>query len=214
MFDRRLRNSHAVVLYRVVLIGFDFFEDGVEMEKFGAVFLDRDGTLIEDLGDLSCESQVKFFDGTFAALSRLGERYKLFIVTNQPGVALGRITIEDVRHVNDYVRDTLRGHGVEIIELYVCPHARGDGCCCIKPKVHFLKIAEADHAIDLRRSFVVGDHPHDVELANNGGAKGIYVLTGHGSMHLDDVPEGVVVAEGILEAADMILSEWEGGSSR
>ncbi|MBN1864958.1 MAG: HAD-IIIA family hydrolase [Victivallales bacterium] len=186
----------------------------MKMENAGAVFLDRDGTLIEDRGDLSCASHVEFFDDTFAALSRLGERYKLFIVTNQPGVALGRITIEDVRKVNDYVSDTLRRHGVDIIESYVCPHARGDGCGCIKPNVHFLKIAEADHAIDLRRSFVVGDHPHDVELARNAGATGIYVLTGHGRRHLDDVPEGAMVAGGILEAAGMILPEGEGAPKR
>lgn len=91
--------------------------------------------------------------------------------------------------------------------VYVCPHARGDGCACIKPNPYFLHEAARAYAIDLRRSYVIGDHPHDVVLARNAGAQGIYVLSGHGRRHLDGIPAGTVVVEGIREAADLI---WAG----
>ena len=170
-----------------------------------AVFLDRDGTIIEDRGDLSDPGQVVFFRDTVTALCRLAEHLALFIVTNQSGVAKGTISIGDVKRVNDYVEDALATHGVPIAATYVCPHERSSGCRCIKPNPYFLKEAERDFGIDLRRSFVIGDHPHDVELATRVGATGIYVLSGHGMKHRDELSGGTEVAGGIMEAAEIIL---------
>lgn len=170
-----------------------------------AVFLDRDGTIIEDRGDLSDPSQVEFFEGTIPALRRLGECFDLFIVTNQSGVAKGSISAQDVERVNAHVLSRLSEAGIEVVATYVCPHERRDGCRCMKPSPLFLHRAEYDHGVDLRRSFVIGDHPHDVEFARAGGAMGVYVLTGHGLRHLEGVAEGTAVAAGIREAADIIL---------
>ncbi len=171
-----------------------------------AVFLDRDGTIIEDRGDLSCPRQVVFFRDTVAALCRLAERFVLFIVTNQSGVAKGAISIGDVRRVNDYVVEYLASHGVPITATYVCPHERSSGCRCIKPNAFFLKEAERDFAIDLRRSFVIGDHPHDVELATRVGATGIYVLSGHGRKHRRELSVETIVVTGIREATETIIA--------
>ncbi|NLX15279.1 MAG: HAD-IIIA family hydrolase [Phycisphaerales bacterium] len=98
-----------------------------------AVFLDRDGTIIEDRGDVSDPSQVVLFPDTIASLQRLRDEYDLFIVTHQPGVARGVMSIQDVEFVNAYVVRHLAEAGVRIVATYVCPHERGDGCLCIQP---------------------------------------------------------------------------------
>jgi histidinol-phosphate phosphatase family protein len=170
-----------------------------------AVFLDRDGTLIEDRGHLSEASEVAFYPEAIEALKRLQEHFLLFLVTNQSGVGRGVITMESVNRVNDRVVSYLAEHGVTITAVYVCPHQRSDGCRCIKPNPHFLLQAAAEHGVDLRRSFTVGDHPHDVELGRAVGARGIYVRTGHGEKHLPELSADEIVVAGIAEAADWIL---------
>lgn len=170
-----------------------------------AMFLDRDGTVIEDRGILAEPSDVVFYPDTVDALKRLQDHFLLFLVTNQPGVARGIITLEHVDRVNARILSHLAEHGITITAVYVCPHQRSDGCSCIKPNSYFLHKAAEEHGVDLRRSFTVGDHPHDVELARAVGARGVYVRTGHGEKHLPELPDGEIVASGIGEAADWIL---------
>jgi D-glycero-D-manno-heptose 1,7-bisphosphate phosphatase len=170
-----------------------------------AVFLDRDGTLIEDRGILAEPADVVFYPDTVAALRRLRDHFLLFLVTNQPGVARGVIALDNVNRVNAQVVSHLAQHGVAITAVYVCPHQRADGCRCIKPRPYFLHKAAEEHAVDLPRSFTIGDHPHDVEFARAVGARGVYVRTGHGEKHLDELSPGEVVVSGIAEAADWIL---------
>ena len=172
--------------------------------KSPAVFLDRDGTLIEDAGFLRSVDQVDFYPQTFSALRRLGD-YILFIVTNQSGIAQGHIRAEEARAVNDYVVQRLGEEGTAIRTVYCCPHQRTDACNCMKPKPYFLRVAEREHEIDLARSFVVGDHPSDMELAHAVGARGIYVLTGHGLKHRAQLQVPATVVADIAAAADAIL---------
>ena len=169
-----------------------------------AVFLDRDGTLIEDAGFLRTVDQVQFFPQTFTALRRLRDAFALFIVTNQSGVAKGEITHEQAQTVNNFVVQRLREEGIDIRAVYCCPHERADGCDCIKPNPYFRNRAEREHQIDLARSFTVGDHPCDVELAAGVGASGIYVLTGHGAKHRDELQAPCLVVDDIGAAADAI----------
>ena len=175
-------------------------------KKNTAIFFDRDGTLIEDRGHLCKASEVVFFQETFEALHRLQQYFLLFIVTNQSGVSRGLISCENVNHINSEIVKAFGEAGIEISDIYVCPHDRLDNCDCIKPNPYFLQKAAKDYHIDLQRSFVVGDHPCDVQLAKNVGARGIYVLTGHGCKHLAELPESTEVVSGILEAAKRILS--------
>ncbi len=172
--------------------------------KRPAVFLDRDGTIIQDRGHLSRPSQVSFFEGTVSALRRLNEDFELFMVTNQSGVAKGFLTLQEVERVNAHVVSYLAEFGIRIAAVYVCPHDAAHGCECIKPKPYFIRKAEKEHGIDLSRSFAVGDHPHDVKFGENAGARGVYVLTGHGTKHWHELWENALIAAGIEEAADII----------
>jgi D-glycero-D-manno-heptose 1,7-bisphosphate phosphatase len=170
-----------------------------------AIFLDRDGTLIEDAGFLRDVAEVNFYPQTFPALRRLST-FVLFIVTNQSGIAKGHIAAEEARAVNDYVVRRLAEEQINIRAVYCCPHQRIDECECMKPKPYFLKLAEHDYGIDLRRSFVIGDHPSDIELGHAVGAKGIYVLTGHGAKHRVELCVGTTVVADIGAAAETILA--------
>lgn len=170
-----------------------------------AIFLDRDGTIIIDKGDLGDPDQVEFLPGVIDTLRDLQSHFVLFIVTNQSAVAAKRLTLAQVNRVNAHVVDRLAQQGIRIEAVFTCPHARTEGCDCIKPKPHFLRIAERLHRLDLRRSFTIGDHPHDVEFARAVGATGIYVLTGHGAKHRADLAEGHIVVPSIVEALPVIL---------
>ncbi len=172
-----------------------------------AVFLDRDGTLIEDRGYLTSRKDVVFYDNTFQALLKLQKNYELFIVTNQSGVAKGLISLDEVDYINNHVRDMLHKQGIRIADIYACPHNREDGCQCIKPEPYFLQKASKIYDIDLHSSFSIGDHPCDLELAENVGGKGIYVLTGHGEKHLKELPENALIANDIATAAEIILNQ-------
>ena len=145
-----------------------------------AIFFDRDGTLIEDRGHLHSPSEVVFYEDTVTALRKLKNRYLLFIVTNQPGIGRGLLRYDEVESVNQSVVERLTLAGVTISGVYYCPHTRDQECECIKPKPYFLLKAAKEFNVDLSHSFVVGDHPYDVEMARNVGATGIYLLTGHG----------------------------------
>ena len=175
------------------------------MARHPAVFLDRDGTIIEDRGYLNHPDQVTFLPGAIQALLELQPHFKLFIVTNQRCIADGIVTEDEVKLVNDYVVAQLKQAGVDIVATYVCPHRREDNCDCIKPKPLFLEKAASDYNINLLRSFAIGDHPHDVEFAYNVGACGIYVLTGHGERHKDKLQNDTIVVAGIKEATKIII---------
>ena len=173
--------------------------------KNAAIFLDRDGTIIDDTGYLKEPSDMVFFPETFEALRSLQNQFLLFIVTHQPGVARGMITLDDTMRVNAGLTATLAEAGIEITDVFVCPHIRSDDCECIKPKAYFLEKAAENYGIDLSKSFTIGDHPHDIQLAKNVGAQGIYVLTGHGQKHLDELPEDTKIVPGVMEAAETII---------
>ncbi len=173
-----------------------------------AIFLDRDGTLIEDVGYLQNISDIEFFDDTIPVLQELQKHFQLFIVTNQPGISEGVLTKNDVNNINNYIIEQLKRGGVNILDTFVCSHhRRNDNCNCIKPEPYFLKKAEKDYNIDLKKSFVLGDHPHDVEFAWNVGACGIYLLTGHGEQHKKECHKDTIIVENITEAKDFILNK-------
>jgi D-glycero-D-manno-heptose 1,7-bisphosphate phosphatase len=176
------------------------------MKRRAGLFLDRDGTLIEDCGHLRNKSQVKFIPGAVEALKRIENEYIFFIITNQPGVADGALTLHEVNSVNNYIVRHLADAGISIQDVYVCPHRRDGGCLCIKPKPYFLHQAASKWDIDLRLSVVVGDHPTDMELARNVGGCGIYVLTGHGRKHLNELQPDQLVVPQLKEAVDLIFA--------
>jgi L-threonylcarbamoyladenylate synthase len=170
-----------------------------------AIFFDRDGTLIEDRGYLHSPSEVVFYEDTVTALRKLKNRYLLFIVTNQPGIGRGLLRYDEVESVNQSVVERLTLAGVTISGVYYCPHTRDQECECIKPKPYFLLKIAQEFGVDLSHSFVVGDHPYDVEMARNVGATGIYLLTGHGEKHFAELNPQVYIAKNLEEATEWII---------
>ncbi|HSW64842.1 MAG TPA: L-threonylcarbamoyladenylate synthase [Dissulfurispiraceae bacterium] len=171
-----------------------------------AVFLDRDGTLIEDRGYIASPDDAVFLPSAFLALRRLSKNNLLFMVTQQSGVARGILSMENVRRVNNYIERRLADAGIHIQHSYFCPHDTEDRCPCKKPSPFFLSDAAVRWGIDLADSYVIGDHPHDVEMAKAAGAHGIYVLSGHGRKHRAELQGEWTVANDIGEAADWVAA--------
>ena len=170
-----------------------------------AVFLDRDGTLIEDAGVLSSPDQIRLLPDTIDALLNLQKDYLLFVVTNQPGIARAQVTAQQVAAVNHALDRILSEKGIRIQQWYVCPHTRNEGCQCIKPNTFFLSEAAKEYNLNLESSFMVGDHPHDVLTGHAVGVFGLYLLTGHGIKHIDEIEPDRLVFHTIGSAAAWIL---------
>jgi D-glycero-D-manno-heptose 1,7-bisphosphate phosphatase len=146
-----------------------------------AVFLDRDGTISEEVGYLNHISRFQMFPFAPPAIRKLNERgLRVFVITNQSGVARGYYPESLVRDVHDLMAQQLTKAGARIDGIYYCPHTSGDGCECRKPGQGMLAQASAEHRVDLHSSFVVGDRHSDVELAHRVGARSIMVRTGYG----------------------------------
>ena len=176
------------------------------MIKPPAIFLDRDGTLIEDNGYLHYPSEVQFFPFTFEALRSLQNHFSLFIVTNQSGISKGITSETEVKAVNRHIIETLQSEGITILELYYCPHATEDRCICKKPQPYFLQLAAQQHGIDLSKSFIIGDHPSDVECGLNAGVTPLYLLTGHGHKHKAELPLNTKIFNNLSDASQFILT--------
>ncbi|HEX2957070.1 MAG TPA: HAD-IIIA family hydrolase [Chitinispirillaceae bacterium] len=171
-----------------------------------AIFLDLNGTLVDDSsGSVMVPVTIKsFYPGVMYSLQRLQMGSQLFIVTNQSGVGLGVVSKDDADKLNMGVMDVLEKYGVKITELFACRHARRDSCQCIKPNPYFLFKAQEKYGIDLSCSFVIGDHPHDMELAHNAGCKGLYVLTGHGKRHRNELKTPCTMFTDLQDATEYI----------
>jgi D-glycero-D-manno-heptose 1,7-bisphosphate phosphatase len=175
-----------------------------------AVFLDRDGVLIEDPGYLGDPDLLVLLPGVPEALRSLASAgFALPVVSNQAGVARGFYTEEAVRAVNGKLSAVLSDAGVSLDLFYWCPHhpAFTGPCSCRKPGVGLLERAAADLGIDPARSWLIGDHVSDVEAAWAFGVEPILVLTGHGPDEVTRLPAGsrVPAAADLLEAARLII---------
>jgi D-glycero-D-manno-heptose 1,7-bisphosphate phosphatase len=146
-----------------------------------AVFLDRDGTIADEVGYLNHVSRFRMFPFAAAAIRRLNEAgLAVIVVTNQSGVARGYFPESLVQEVNKLMCKQLAIEGARVDGTYYCPHGSGDVCECRKPKTGMLDQAAREHGLDLKRSFVVGDRYGDVELAFRAGATAVFVETGYG----------------------------------
>ena len=152
-----------------------------------AVFLDRDGTINEDIGDLFTVKKLRFVPRAIDALKLLQERFLLFIITNQAGIGKGNFKESDFLKFNKEYLIILNKEGIKIKETYYCPHTEEDNCVCRKPKTYFVDIAREKYNLNLKESFIIGDHPSDVEIGNRTQMKSIFLLTGHGKEHVDEI---------------------------
>ena len=186
-------------------------------EKNRAVFVDRDGTLNEEVGYLSRMDQLKIFPRAVEAIRLVNASgMKAVVISNQSGIARGYFTEDFVRSVHDRINQLLGAEGARIDGFYVCPHhpVHGSGiykrdCDCRKPKPGLLLQAAAEMNIDLARSYMIGDMLKDIEAGKKAGARGILVKTGYGSNIVrTDMP--AYIAEDILDAVKWILREQRG----
>ena len=175
------------------------------------IFLDRDGTLNPDPGYIRSSDQFELFPGVAQALSRLKQAgARLIVVTNQSGVARGFFSAGDLDGIHAKLRYLLGEAGVSLDAIYVCPHHPDDGCGCRKPDRGLIDRAVDEQRIDLTRSYLIGDHARDIELAKRVGSRSILVTTGavlpeqvEGLKASGPVPDGV--ASSLAEAVDWLL---------
>jgi D-glycero-D-manno-heptose 1,7-bisphosphate phosphatase len=181
-----------------------------------AVFLDRDGTLIEEVGYLDRLERLAFFPFSVDAvrvLNRAG--FAVVVITNQAGIARGIVHEAFVEEAHRHIADRLQAGGARIDGFYYCPHYPEGTveqyrrtCDCRKPQPGLLRRAAADLDLDLERSFVVGDRWHDLAAGHAVGARGILVRTGLGwkdeaAPHPGTVPDAIV--DNLMDAAAWIL---------
>ena len=178
-----------------------------------AVFLDRDGTICEEVGYLNHITRLRIFPFAAQAVRRQNEAgFPVIVVTNQSGVARGIIPPALVEEVHGSIRRELAASGARIDAFYACVHRPEDRCACRKPLTGLLERAARDHTLELSGSWVVGDRGADVELAHNAGARGLLVLTGYGRGEWEwhapkwpRQPDGV--ADNLAAAVEMILQQ-------
>lgn len=175
------------------------------------VFLDRDGSLVDDPGFLRDPVAVRLLPGAAGAVARLNAAgWPVVIVTNQSGIGREIITWEQYHAVARRVDQLLGAEGATILATYVCPHwlERDGPCGCRKPgRLHF-EIAAREHGLDLARSWWVGDRVSDIEPARAWKAGGILLLTGKGRTFARETePLGFHQAATLAEAVERILAD-------
>jgi D-glycero-D-manno-heptose 1,7-bisphosphate phosphatase len=190
----------------------------VSVRRRPAVFVDRDGTLNREVDYLTRLRDLRLLPGAADGMRRLARAgFAVVIVTNQSAVARGRMTLQTARALNDELVRRLGRLGAAVAAVYLCPHHPTEGraplrrrCACRKPRPGMIRRAARDLALDLRRSYCVGDGAVDLGLAAAAGVPGILVLTGHGRATrraLDPSLPVAYVARNFRAAAKWIIDD-------
>jgi len=153
-----------------------------------AVFLDRDGTINEEMGYINHLSRFHILEGVFDAIKLLKHAgFKVIVITNQSGLGRGYFNEDLLNSVHEYLLEEIAKHGTQLDQIYHCPHHPVEGkglykvdCQCRKPKTGMIEKAQREYSIDLKKSFYIGDSYTDIKLAKNVKIKSILVLTGYG----------------------------------
>jgi D-glycero-D-manno-heptose 1,7-bisphosphate phosphatase len=187
------------------------------MAMVQAVFLDRDGTINEDVGYVSKPEELMIYPWAASAVRLINQAgMKAIVITNQSGVARGFCSEQEVEKIHQRMIEEIAQSGAWIDAVYYCPHHPEIGderyrmaCECRKPRSGLLHKAAREHGIDLARSYVIGDKTSDIELGQSEGLRSVLVLTGYGRETLK-LLEGMsvkpsIIAENLLEAVKAIL---------
>jgi D-glycero-D-manno-heptose 1,7-bisphosphate phosphatase len=185
-----------------------------------AIFIDRDGTISEEVGYVNHPSRYRVFPFAAEAIKLINDAgWLAVLVTNQAGVARGYFKEELIAAVHDQLRQELTRGGARLDAVYYCPHHPSVGnapyradCDCRKPKPGLITRAAEELQIDLARSWMVGDRYGDTELARNAGTRAALVLTGYGCGEFEYQREAWrhqpdLIAENLLEAVRVILGK-------
>jgi D-glycero-D-manno-heptose 1,7-bisphosphate phosphatase len=185
----------------------------------GAVFLDRDGTVIEEVDYLDSPGRVRLIGGAADAVARLNAlRVPVVIVTNQAGVARGYFPESRVAEVHARLDQLLAARSAHVDRYYVCPHHPREGtapylqeCDCRKPRPGLLLRAAADMRLDLPSSCLIGDKLSDLEAGASAGCQTILVRTGYGARHEKEAvarnPRLLAVVDSLAGAVDVWLRQ-------
>jgi D-glycero-D-manno-heptose 1,7-bisphosphate phosphatase len=162
-----------------------------------AAFIDRDGTLIEEVNFLSNVEDLRLFPFTYEAVKSLKDAgFLIIVVTNQSGIGRGIYDESEMNEIHGAMQSQLDNM---IDAFYFCPHLPCDGCSCRKPGLGMIESAMKDFDIDLANSWMIGDKKIDVETGKNAGTRSAMVMTGYGRSHsaqLETMPD--VLAEDLL----------------
>jgi D-glycero-D-manno-heptose 1,7-bisphosphate phosphatase len=185
---------------------------------FPAIFLDRDGVLIENQPEYVRDwSQADIFPEAILALANSNIKgYKVVIVTNQSAVGRGIISIETAQGINDRLVNVIREKKGRVDGVYLCPHGPHDDCDCRKPKPGLLLQAADELSLDLNRSWMIGGAWSDVQAGQTAGVRGtIMVKTGRGAkqllLHRPKDIDGFLVCNDLPQAIELILAQ-DGGN--
>jgi D-glycero-D-manno-heptose 1,7-bisphosphate phosphatase len=185
-----------------------------------AVFLDRDGTIGEELGYVNHIDRFQIFPYAAEAIRQLNlAEIPVIVVTNQSGIARNIFPESLVHEVHKKMVAELAAGGAWIDAIYFCPHKSEDACECRKPNPGLLERAAREHSLDLTSSWVVGDRYADLEMGHAAGARGILVMTGYGRGEYElhratwpKQPDGL--AENLKDAVRNILQNGGGAPRR
>lgn len=172
--------------------------------KQKAIFLDRDGTLIEDSNYLHRVEDLRFFPFTEKAVDILKDSgFLIIVLTNQSGIGRG---IFDENSMHDIHNEIQKKLGGKIDAFYFCPHLPDFGCVCRKPNPGMIETASENFEIDFENSWMIGDKTIDVETGFTAGIKTVLVLTGYGKREIEKLKKQPdIIAENLLDAVQKIL---------
>ena len=185
-----------------------------------AVFIDRDGTISEEVGYINHPSRFRLFPYAAAAIKQLNQNdWLAIVITNQAGVARGYFSEDMVQTVHAAMTREIENGDARIDAVYYCAHHPSVGeppyrydCDCRKPKPGLVSRAAADFDIDLGESWMVGDRYSDIELARNAGVRSMFVMSGYGRGEWEHQRAGWteqpdLVAENLLDAVHLIVAD-------
>lgn len=180
-----------------------------------AVFVDRDGVIIEDGDYVHRVEDLKFIPGAVEGLKNLNAAgFQIIIVTNQAGIARGFYTEDEYHAFSNQLLAILERNGVKINAVYFCPHHLTEGvgkyrvdCSCRKPRTGMLQRAASEHPIEASSSWLIGDKTSDIQAGKEFGLKTILVRTGYGGKDAQSMSEPDYVADDLLDAACLILKK-------
>ena len=175
-----------------------------------AIFMDRDGTVSEEVGYMYDAGLYKPFPWAGPAVRRINESgMKAVLVTNQSGVGRGYFDEALVGEIHGILRAELARSNARLDAIYYCPHEPEAACDCRKPLPGMLLKAQRDLDIDFSKSYMIGDKQVDVETGHSVGVKSILVLTGYGrderERHKNDKLQPTYIAENLMQAVEAIL---------
>ena len=175
------------------------------------MFIDRDGTLVEEVNFLSRVEDLRIFPFTAEAIRRLKVAgYRIVVVTNQSGIGRSIYSEADMHSIHNAMQAELEG---AVDAFYFCPHLPDAGCRCRKPGLGMIEDAIRDLNIDLSGSWMIGDKKIDVETGRNAGISSALVLTGYGEKHLPTLDwSPKVIAPNLLAAVEEIVQSVTVGS--